>query len=105
MDGLCLYMIWAVSSCGSVCGQPDTYVGVLLSRQDRFGKISYEIIGDDTAPKYFSINPESGQVKLKEKVETDTVTEYQVRGRGHTAYLVGVCDNLPSEYTFDSLPS
>ncbi|KAI0235644.1 Cadherin-99C [Lamellibrachia satsuma] len=49
--------------------------------KDRFGIIRYEIIGDDTAPNYFSINPESGEVKLKKKVETDTLTGYQVRVR------------------------
>ena len=96
VDDLSLWMVcfvcgWFVSvnGLGSLqlwfgLWEPDTYVGAVLSRQDRFGKIYYKIIGDDTAPKYFSINTESGQVKLKEKVETDTLTEYQVRGRGHT---------------------
>ena len=54
------------------------YLCCMLSLQDRFGVVRYEIIGDDTAPNYFSIDRESGQVKLKKTVKTDTLTEYQV---------------------------
>ncbi len=46
--------------------------------EDQFGRVRYRIIGDDTAPKYFEIDETSGDIKLKESVEDDTLTEYQV---------------------------
>ncbi len=46
--------------------------------EDQFGRVRYRIIGDDTAPKYFEIDDTSGDIKLKESVEDDTLTEYQV---------------------------
>ena len=45
---------------------------------DSFGVIRYRIIGDDSAPAYFEINADSGEIRLKESVAQDTRTEYQV---------------------------
>ena len=45
---------------------------------DSFGVIKYRIIGDDSAPAYFEINADSGEIRLKESVAQDTRTEYQV---------------------------
>ena len=45
---------------------------------DSFGVIRYRIIGDDSAPSYFEINADSGEIRLKESLAEDTRTEYQV---------------------------
>lgn len=45
---------------------------------DSFGTIRFRIIGDDSAPEYFDIDPVSGDIRLKESVVEDTRTEYQV---------------------------
>ena len=38
----------------------------------------YRIIGDDSAPNYFSVNEKNGEVKLSAKVAEDTEVLYQV---------------------------
>ncbi len=49
--------------------------------QAPFNKISYEIIGDDTATVYFKINTNSGAISLKSSVNGDRGTVYKVRVR------------------------
>ena len=46
--------------------------------QAQFGVVRYEIIGDDEASRYFSIDDESGEIILQVSVEEDTETVYQV---------------------------
>ena len=43
-----------------------------------FNKITYSIIGDDTAPVYFNIDANSGRITLKSSVNGDDQTQYKV---------------------------
>lgn len=46
--------------------------------QDQFGLVRYRMIGDDSGPNFFEVNPDSGQVNLISSVEGDTLSEYRV---------------------------
>lgn len=43
-----------------------------------FKTLSYLVIGDDSAPEYFEINSETGQLHTKISLETDTTELYRV---------------------------
>ena len=47
--------------------------------QDPFKKITYSIIGDDSAPVFFDINKDSGRITLKSSVNGDDQTQYKVQ--------------------------
>ena len=40
--------------------------------------VRYSIIGDDTAPVFFKINTETGDIQLRAQVNPDDKTEYKV---------------------------
>ncbi|KAH3873294.1 hypothetical protein DPMN_036526 [Dreissena polymorpha] len=44
-----------------------------------FNTLTYAIIGDDSAPTYFSINSTTGDVFLTNSVQLDTQSQYQLR--------------------------
>ena len=51
-----------------------------------FSNVKYAIIGDDTAPTYFVMNAESGQITVQSSLEMDLAELYRVRwGRYRTA--------------------
>ena len=54
----------------------------LLSSQEPYNKITYEIVGDDAAPTYFEVEPTRGEIKVKRDIKTDTETSYQVNAIG-----------------------
>ena len=43
-----------------------------------FDQISYKVIGDNKAPTFFQVNPQSGDIKLNVSLETDTDSFYTV---------------------------
>ena len=47
--------------------------------QSEYKNITYEIVGDDAAPTYFSIDATKGDIRIKRDIKTDTETDYQVR--------------------------
>ena len=44
----------------------------------QFGIVSYEIIGDDSAPVYFSVNAITGVVTIATTLASENVDTYQV---------------------------
>ena len=46
--------------------------------QQPFNRVSYSIIGDDSAPAYFSISEENGEIRVKSSLAADTATSYTV---------------------------
>jgi len=46
--------------------------------QAPFNTLTYSIIGDDSAPSYFSVNSTTGNVFLASRVDFDTLSEYRV---------------------------
>ena len=55
---------------------------LVVGLQKDFSTITYEIVGDDTAPMYFAVNPESGQITTKATLENDDVELYRVSKTG-----------------------
>ena len=53
-----------------------------------FRTLTYSLIGLDTAPTYFSINPSTGELTIKASLEQDTVTRYIV------------CEHIPRQYLY-----
>lgn len=43
-----------------------------------FGQITYDIIGDDSAPSYFSINQVTGRISIARSLTEQSVEEYRV---------------------------
>lgn len=66
---------WLITEIGSSF---TSHCNVKYVFQDQFGLITYKIIGDDSAPTYFGINPQTGDIKLTASVLTDTIVTYQV---------------------------
>ncbi len=54
-----------------------------IALQDPYNKITFEIVGDDAAPTYFSIDADKGEIKIQRDIKTDTETNYQVRTVQH----------------------
>jgi len=54
--------------------------------QEPFNKVDYEMIGDDSAPTYFSVGKEQGEIKLRSGVNLKSDTE--------TTYIVSKCNKL-----------
>lgn len=46
--------------------------------QEQFGEVRYRVIGDDSAPGFFSVSAESGQVSVSRSVQGDTEIQYRV---------------------------
>ncbi|XP_076458558.1 cadherin EGF LAG seven-pass G-type receptor 1-like [Babylonia areolata] len=46
--------------------------------QGSFGVITYSIVGVDTAPTFFTIDPQTGSITLSRSLATDTLTEYRL---------------------------
>ena len=46
--------------------------------QDTFDKVTYEVIGDDSAPRYFHVDPRSGALTVARDLSKDSRTEYTV---------------------------
>ena len=46
--------------------------------QEDFRTLTYSLIGDDTAPQYFDVNSESGQIRTKISLELDSTELYRV---------------------------
>ena len=46
--------------------------------QDPFRRIRYTMIGDDSAPTYFTVNEGNGELRLKASVNDDKETAYKV---------------------------
>ena len=46
--------------------------------QDPFNRIRYEIIGDDSAAQYFSVDATSGRVTVSSNLATDATRNYKV---------------------------
>ena len=51
---------------------------LVVGLQKDFSTITYVIAGDDTAPMYFAVNPESGQITTKASLENDDIETYRV---------------------------
>ena len=49
--------------------------------QGPFSTLRYDVIGDDNAPVYFSINPVTGEVSTRTSLFSDLTTTYKVRHR------------------------
>jgi protocadherin Fat 4 len=58
-----------------------------LFHQEPFNKISYKIIGDDTAPNYFRIDANNGQISISNNLANDGTWEYKVRKLTHKDIL------------------
>ena len=54
------------------------YYYILHILQDEYNRVRYEIVGDDNAPNYFSVNEDNGQIILRRSVNNDDKTEYKV---------------------------
>ena len=50
------------------------------SLQDTFEKLTYEVIGDDSAPRYFRIEPRSGLLIIASDLSKDSRMDYTVGG-------------------------
>ena len=60
---------------------------MLYSRLQRdFSVITYSIVGDDTAPDFFEVNTESGQVRLAASVADELTELYRVRDFSYSVY-------------------
>ncbi|XP_046579035.1 protocadherin Fat 4-like [Haliotis rubra] len=46
-----------------------------------YNTLTYDIIGDDSAPTYFVINPSSGVISLSQSISSDVTDQYQIRVR------------------------
>ncbi|XP_041364042.1 protocadherin Fat 1-like [Gigantopelta aegis] len=46
-----------------------------------FGRVRYEIIGDDSAPVYFDVNPSMGVVTVRDGIAQESVYQYRIRIR------------------------
>ena len=46
--------------------------------QEPFNKVTYAIIGDDSAPSYFRINENSGAIQVSNNLENDATRTYSV---------------------------
>ena len=44
-----------------------------------FNTVTYSIIGDDSPPAYFNINPITGQISLQQSIATDPTNRYLIR--------------------------
>lgn len=56
---------------------------ILSSLQGAFSRVSYRIIGDDTASQYFSIQPETGRISVKSDLRAENIEFYSVSGVYH----------------------
>ena len=59
--------------------------------QEQFGEVRYRVIGDDSAPGFFSVSAESGQVSVSRSVQGDTEIQYRVSDHTsppHTCHAV-----------------
>ena len=48
------------------------------SFQEPFNKVTYALIGDDSATNYFQINAESGAISVSNNLENDGTRTYSV---------------------------
>ncbi len=46
--------------------------------QAPYNVIRYEIIGDDSAPTFFSCDPDNGRITVQRDIVTDLTVDYQV---------------------------
>ncbi|KAK3089813.1 hypothetical protein FSP39_006721 [Pinctada imbricata] len=53
----------------------------LFFQQTPFGQVTYDIIGDDSAPTYFTINSVSGQITISRSLTEQSLEEYRIRVR------------------------
>ena len=49
-----------------------------MTFQGTYNTVRYRVIGDDAAPGFFSVEAESGEVKVAGDVQADTETQYKV---------------------------
>ena len=54
------------------------YVAIQYNFQDDFRTIEYGLIGDDTAPLFFDINAQTGQITTSSPLERETTERYRV---------------------------
>lgn len=62
---------------------PHPIVFMVFFLKEPFRKVRYSIIGDDTAPVFFSVNAESGDITLSDSVNRDELTVYKVVSNVH----------------------
>ena len=60
-----------------------------FSFQAPFNRLTYRAIGDDSAPAYFSVSEENGEIRVRSSLAADTATSYTV------------CDTLCTQGIFD----
>lgn len=47
-------------------------------KNSQFGRITYDIIGDDSAPVYFSVDSNTGAVRIADTLTQENVNDYRV---------------------------
>lgn len=61
----------------------------IIFQSTPFGQITYDIIGDDSAPSYFSINQVTGRISIARSLTEQSVEEYRV-GQMSKLYCFGM---------------
>lgn len=61
----------------------------IIFQSTPFGQITYDIIGDDSAPSYFSINQVTGRISIARSLTEQSVEEYRV-GQMTKLYCFGM---------------
>lgn len=52
---------------------------ILISFQNTFEQVRYEVIGDGTAPVYFSVNSITGTITTRQSLSSQSAAIYYVR--------------------------
>ncbi|RUS85645.1 hypothetical protein EGW08_006591, partial [Elysia chlorotica] len=61
----------------------------------QFGVVTYDIIGDDSAPVYFTVNPNTGVVSIATTLASENVDTYQSPIFNPRSYVQTVPETLP----------